>query len=214
MPSCCRCFQRETRFLRETLFTLPSHLRGPVRKETALKISVMTSGGDAPGMNACVRAVVKGARRHGASVIGIRNGGVGLIRGRDNPPDYVMLDESSVTGIVHESGTILGTAREPQVSEFLSQLGPIADMGLRPNELFRSRDTMRIVGRLAKKRLTANQIDGLILIGGDQTARGALAISEAYGGSFPMLVVPATIDNDVAGTEETIGFESAVTAAV
>lgn len=177
-----------------------------------MRIAVMTSGGDAPGMNACVRAVVKGARSHGLDVLGVRYGAVGLLR--NSAGDYIELLPDTVTGIVNQSGTVLKTARDEQVIDFLSDLASVAGIGLDLQNWLRSKGVAQLIAERAHASMVANSVDGLILIGGDQTCRGALVIHEGCSGSVPMLVIPATIDNDVEGTDQTIGFDSAVVAAV
>ncbi len=140
------------------------------------RIGVLTSGGDAPGMNACIRAVVKSSIAQGATVFGIEDGFQGLIEGRINELTY-----QHVNNIIHLGGTILGSARS---SEFLS-----------------------IEGRKrAIANCVLNKIDALIVIGGDGTYKGALALSKES--SLPVIGIPGTIDNDIASTEMTIGFDT------
>jgi 6-phosphofructokinase 1 len=142
------------------------------------RIGILTSGGDAPGMNACIRAAVRTALARGLEVRGIRRGYAGLIRG-----DILSMDRTAVSNIIHRGGTILETARSV---EFESKEG---------------RD-------LAIKILHQSQVDGLILIGGDGTFRGGTALSEECG--IAIMGVPGTIDNDLYGTDYTIGFDTAV----
>lgn len=140
------------------------------------RIGVLTSGGDAPGMNACIRAVVKSSIAQGATVFGIEDGFQGLIEGRINELTY-----QHVNNIIHLGGTILGSARS---CEFLS-----------------------IEGRKrAIANCVLNKIDALIVIGGDGTYKGALALSKES--SIPIIGIPGTIDNDIASTEMTIGFDT------
>jgi 6-phosphofructokinase 1 len=140
------------------------------------RIGVLTSGGDAPGMNACIRAVVKSSIAQGATVFGIEDGFQGLIEGRINELTY-----QHVNNIIHLGGTILGSARS---SEFLS-----------------------IEGRKrAIANCVLNKIDALIVIGGDGTYKGALALIKES--SIPVIGIPGTIDNDIASTEMTIGFDT------
>jgi 6-phosphofructokinase 1 len=146
------------------------------------RIGVLTSGGDAPGMNACIRAAVRAALAQGLEIFGIRRGYAGLIRGEIEP-----LDRKSVANIIHQGGTILGTSRSP---EFMTNEGRA----------------------LAIENLNKGGIEGLILIGGDGTFRGGTVLSRECG--ISIIGVPATIDNDVYGTDYTIGFDSAVNCAL
>ncbi len=146
------------------------------------RIGILTSGGDAPGMNACIRAAVRAARAHDLEIFGIRRGYAGLIRG-----EIDRLDRKAVANIIHQGGTVLGTARS---SEFTN-----------------------VDGRaLAMKNLEKEGIEGLILIGGDGTFRGGSELSEEQG--VGIIGVPGTIDNDIYGTDYTIGFDSAVNCAL
>jgi 6-phosphofructokinase 1 len=146
------------------------------------KIGVVTSGGDAPGMNAAIRAVVRIAYSKKLQVLGFRRGWEGLITNT-----FTVLTPRSVGGIVQLGGTILHTSRCPE---------------------FRKREGIR----KAAKTLASNHIDGLVVIGGNGSFMGALGLS-AY--TDTMIVgVPASIDNDVFGTEETIGFDTAANTAV
>lgn len=141
------------------------------------KIAVFTSGGDAPGMNACIRAVVRTGIYLGKEVVGIRQGYQGML---DN--NFWEMDSGSVSNIIHRGGTILKTARclEYQTPEGLEK---------------------------AYQNLKAQGIDGLVAIGGDGTATGALRLSETYG--IPVMCIPGTIDNDLYGTDLTLGFDTA-----
>ena len=146
-------------------------------KNSFKKIGLLTSGGDAPGMNAAIRAVVRTCVFHNITPIGISKGYDGLIRG-------VMqkMNARSVKGIINKGGTILKTAR--------------------------SKDFRNKKGReKAYKSLKDNSIDGLIVIGGDGTFTGGLIFSNEF--NFPVIGIPATIDNDIFGTSHTIGFDSA-----
>lgn len=146
------------------------------------RIGVLTSGGDAPGMNACIRAVVRAGHGRDLEVIGIRRGFEGLLAG-----DLEVLDRARIANIVHRGGTLLGTAR---------------------SERFRTVD-----GRAdAVSILRQHHIDGLVLIGGDGTFRGGAAL-EAAGGP-PTVGVPGTIDNDVCGTDRSVGYDTAVNTAL
>ena len=146
------------------------------------RISVVTSGGDAPGMNAAIRAVVRIAYSKNFQVIGFERGWEGLLTNTSR-----QLTPRSVGGILQLGGTILRTSRSPQ---------------------FRKREGIK----KAAETLALNNVDGLIVIGGSGSFRGALELSK----ETPVLIVgiPATIDNDVYGTEETVGFDSAVNTAV
>jgi 6-phosphofructokinase 1 len=145
-------------------------------------LGVVTSGGDAPGMNAAIRAVVRLASANGFEVLGFERGWEGLINNR-----FRRLTPRSVGGIIHLGGTILLTSRCP---EFKTHQGI----------------------RKAADNLAANNVDGLVVIGGDGSFRGALELSRET--DALMMGVPATIDNDVYGTDETIGFDTAVNTAV
>lgn len=144
-------------------------------------VGVLTSGGDAPGMNAAVRAVVRKAQKMQMEVIGIARGYAGLIQG-----DFRRLDSGSVADTIHRGGTILLTARS---EEFLTEAG-------------RAR---------ALENARREGIEGLIVIGGDGSFRGALHLHRK---GFPVIGVPATIDNDIPGTDYTIGFDTALNTAV
>lgn len=145
------------------------------------RIGVLTSGGDAPGMNAAVRAVVRTAHHYDIEVLGIRRGYNGLING-----DLIELDHDSVNGITSRGGTILYTARCP---EFTTQEG-----------INKARDTCKYRG-----------IDGIIGIGGDGTFRGLRDLSTA---GVATCAIPGTIDNDIACTNYSIGFDTACNTAV
>ncbi|MEM3784052.1 MAG: ATP-dependent 6-phosphofructokinase [Candidatus Bathyarchaeia archaeon] len=145
-------------------------------------VGVVTSGGDAPGMNAAIRAVVRLASALGLRVLGFERGWEGLINNR-----FRLLDPRSVGGIIQTGGTILLTSRCP---EFKTLEGV----------------------RKAAENLAANNVDGLVVIGGDGSFRGALELSRET--DTLIVGVPATIDNDVYGTDETIGFDTAVNTAV
>ncbi len=146
------------------------------------RIGVLTSGGDGPGMNAAIRAVVRCAAANGLQVVGIRRGYAGLL---DMETDE--LGPRSVANIIHRGGTMLGTAR---CEEMKTAAG-----------LQKAAANLEILG-----------IDGLVAIGGDGTFRGAQALA----GLTKVLVVgvPGTIDNDLFGTDATIGFDTAVNTAI
>ncbi|MFT5860774.1 MAG: 6-phosphofructokinase 1 [Flavobacteriaceae bacterium] len=146
------------------------------------KIALITSGGDAPGMNACVRAVVKTCLGKGIIPIGYYDGYLGMIENR-----FVELTSDDVVNIIQRGGTILGTARN---DEFRTESG-------------RSK---------AITNLTAEGIDGFICIGGDGSFRGASALSAEM--NIPVIAIPGTIDNDIYGTDRTIGFDTAMNTVV
>ncbi len=142
------------------------------------RIGVLTSGGDAPGMNAAIRAVVRTGIYHGLEVYGIERGYQGLVDGRITP-----MGPRSVSGINKRGGTILHSARckaffEPQARA------------------------------KAAEQLQKHKIDGLVVIGGDGTYRGAGKLSKEHG--IKCIGVPGTIDNDIGGTDYTIGFDTAL----
>jgi 6-phosphofructokinase 1 len=141
------------------------------------KIGVLTSGGDSPGMNPAIRAVVRKAIYHNLEVYGIYGGYSGLING-----NIKKLELGSVGDIIHRGGTMLYTARCP---EFKSKEGQ--QQGI--------------------DQLKAHGIEGLVVIGGDGSYRGAKALTEQ---GYPCVGVPGTIDNDIPGTEFTIGFDTAL----
>ena len=141
------------------------------------RIAVLTSGGDAPGMNAAIRAVVKKCTYHNIEIFGVSHGFEGLINGNINK-----MEISSVGDIIHRGGTILYTARNKEFETDKGQLKAIQLM----NE---------------------KEIDALIIIGGDGSMKGAEALTKK---GFPCIGVPATIDNDIAATDFTIGFDTAL----
>ena len=143
----------------------------------AKRIAVLTSGGDAPGMNAAIRAVVRQGIYHNLEVVGVVRGYQGLINGKFKP-----LRIGSVAGIISRGGTVLKTARS---EEFKTEQG---------------------FGK-AISNLKQNNIDALIVIGGDGSMQGAQKISDA---GIPTVVIPATIDKDMKGTEYTLGFDTAL----
>ncbi len=140
-------------------------------------IGVLTSGGDAPGMNAAIRAVVRTAISRGMTVKGIRRGYNGLIEG-----DIFDLDVRSVSDIIHRGGTVLYTARSPK---------------------FKTEEGMQQAIENCKK----NGIEGIVAIGGDGSFRGARDLSLR---GIPCVGIPGTIDNDIASTDYTIGFDTAM----
>ena len=146
------------------------------------QIGILTSGGDASGMNAAIRAVVRAAASVGIRSWGIRNGFDGLMRG-----DFQRLGPRSVAHILQRGGTILGTARAPDIE----------------TEEGRAR---------AAEQIAASELDGIVLIGGEGTLRAGHKLHEEH--ACKIVAIPATIDNDVPGTDMCIGFDTAVNAAV
>jgi 6-phosphofructokinase 1 len=146
------------------------------------KIGVLTSGGDAPGMNAAVRAVVRTGIYHGLDVFGIMRGYNGMVE-----DDIFQMDSKSVANIIQRGGTILKTARS---KEFFEPEGR----------------------QKAYENLKKRGIDGLVIIGGDGSFRGAQRFSNEY--DIPCIGIPGTIDKDIAGSDATIGFDTAVNTAV
>jgi 6-phosphofructokinase 1 len=146
------------------------------------KIAVFTSGGDAPGMNSCIRAIVRGATYHGVEVYGIVRGYNGMIKG-----DIIPLNSQSVSNIIQRGGTILKSARS---KEFITTEGR----------------------EKAYKQLQDKGIEGLIAIGGNGTFTGAEIFYNEY--KIPTVGAPGTIDNDLFGTDYTIGFDTAVNTAL
>ena len=146
------------------------------------RIGILTSGGDAPGMNAAIRAVVRSASSREITVVGYLDGFTGFVAG-----EFDELDDRSVGNIIHRGGTIIGTSRCPGFLE-------------------------AAVRTAAMKQMQLDGVEALIVVGGDGSFRGALALQEEHG----LLVagIPGTIDNDVYGTDETIGFDTALNTAV
>ncbi|UCD86070.1 MAG: 6-phosphofructokinase [Deltaproteobacteria bacterium] len=145
-------------------------------------IGVLTSGGDAPGMNACLRALVRKGIFEGLSVMGIERGFRGLIEGKAYP-----MPIGSVANIIQRGGTVLRTAR---CKEFVNKNG-----------------------RAKAARFLRNfSIDGLVVIGGDGSFRGAHELYQEH--KVPVIGIPGTIDNDIYGTDYTIGYDTAVNVAL
>jgi 6-phosphofructokinase 1 len=145
------------------------------------KIGVLTSGGDAPGMNASVRAVVRSGLSHGLEVYGIYDGFAGLHAGK-----IERMDRHSVSDIINIGGTFLGSARFPEFKE-------------------------ESVRRQAIEQMKKVGMDALVVIGGDGSYMGAKKLTEM---GYPCIGIPGTIDNDVAGTDFTIGFDTALNTVV
>lgn len=141
------------------------------------RIAVMTSGGDAPGMNAAIRAVVRSSMAKGIEVFGVRQAYSGLLTG-----DFEPLSSREVSGILQRGGTILQTAR---------------------NEEFKTKQGQR----KALRRLNEHDIEGMIVIGGDGSLRGAMALHKL---GVPVVGIPASIDNDIYGTDMSIGVDTAL----
>ncbi|MEM0161546.1 MAG: ATP-dependent 6-phosphofructokinase [Thermoproteota archaeon] len=146
------------------------------------KVAVITAGGDAPGMNAALRAIVRMGEKKGLLLFGVKRGYTGLLYNEVEP-----LNRRSVSGIINLGGTILKTSRCEEIK---------TEIGL----------------EMAKKTIEYNNFDALIVIGGDGTFRGALDIKKKV--DIQIVGVPASIDNDIYGTDETIGFDTAVNTAV
>lgn len=147
-----------------------------------MRIGVLTGGGDCPGLNAAIRAIVKhGTAEHGCAIIGFRNGWQGVIDG-----DIEELSRDDVSGILVEGGTMLGTAR------------------CHPHKVEGGMEAV-------KETIKHERLEGIICIGGDGTLKAAGKVSAATG--IPVIGIPKTIDNDVVGTDLSIGFDTAVTVA-
>lgn len=147
------------------------------------KIAVFTSGGDAPGMNACIRAVVRTALHYNLEVLGVRRGYAGMVDG-----EFIPMNSRSVSNIIQQGGTILQSAR---------------------SEAFRTPE-----GRLqAYENLQKRGIGGVVAIGGDGTFTGADVFCNEYP-DIPFVGVPGTIDNDLYGTDYTIGYDTAINTAM
>ena len=146
------------------------------------KIGVLTSGGDSPGMNAAIRAVVRTAIYHKIEVYGILHGYAGMLTN-----DIIKMDTKSVANIIQRGGTILKTAR---CMEFMESEGR----------------------KKAYENIKKHGIEGLVIIGGDGSFRGAQVFSNEF--DIPCIGLPGTIDKDIAGTDYTIGFDTAANTAV
>ena len=146
------------------------------------RIAVLTSGGDAPGMNAAIRAVVRSAIYKGIEVVGVRRGYSGLVK-----KEFMGMQSHSVSKTISLGGTILKSSRCPEFKE-------------------------RATRELAVENMREAGIDALVVIGGDGSFRGANMLHKEFG--FPVVGIPGTIDNDIYGTDFTIGFDTAINTAV
>ena len=146
------------------------------------KIGVMTSGGDAPGMNAAIRSVARTCAYHNIECVGIYRGYEGMIEG-----DFKLLNARSVNHIINKGGTFLKSAR---------------------SEEFRTKEGRK----KAYEQLQKDKIDALVLIGGDGTFTGGMIFNEEF--NFPIIGIPGTIDNDIVGTNYTLGYDTALNTAV
>ncbi len=146
------------------------------------KIAVLTSGGDSPGMNAAIRSVVRTCAYYNTTCIGIYRGYQGMIDG-----DFVTLTARSVNNIINKGGTILKSARS---DEFRTPEGR----------------------KKAYDHLIKQNIDGLVVIGGDGSFTGAVIFNKEFG--HPVIGIPGTIDNDIYGTSRTLGYDTALNTAV
>jgi len=151
-------------------------------KKQIKKIAFLTSGGDAPGMNAAIRAIVRSCVYNKIIPIAVHKGYEGLINGM-----FEEMNARSVKGIINKGGTFIKTARS---SEFRTKSGR----------------------KKAYNNLIDHSIDGLIVVGGDGTFNGAYIFNKEF--KFPVIGIPATIDNDIFGTSHTIGFDSALNTVV
>ncbi|MFB6291601.1 MAG: 6-phosphofructokinase [Candidatus Bipolaricaulia bacterium] len=145
------------------------------------KIGVLTSGGDSPGMNAAIRAVVRKGKAMGLDIVGINSGYKGCLTA-----DFTEFDLKDVSGIIEEGGTILRSKRAP--------------------EFKKKKERSKAI-----RNLNREGIEGLVVIGGDGTLRGANALNQE---GIPTVCIPATIDNDIFGTDMTIGVDTALNTVV
>ncbi|SEC91609.1 6-phosphofructokinase [Tenacibaculum sp. MAR_2009_124] len=146
------------------------------------KIAVMTSGGDAPGMNAAIRSVVRACAYYRTECVGVYRGYQGMIEG-----DFVNMTARSVNNIIQKGGTILKSARS---KEFMTEEGR----------------------KKAYENLKEQEIDGLVVIGGDGSFTGGVVFNKEY--NFPVMGIPGTIDNDIYGTSHTLGYDTALNTAM
>ena len=145
------------------------------------RIGILTSGGDAPGMNAAIRAVTRVALANGCEVMGIKDGYRGLVEG-----NYIPMDKSTVSDILNRGGTVLGSARLTEFKDLEIQ-------------------------KKAVQTLQNAKIDAVVVIGGDGSYRGAMALTKL---GINCIGLPGTIDNDIPGTDFTIGFDTALNTVV
>lgn len=141
------------------------------------KIGIITSGGDCSGMNACIRSIVRTGLRLGLEVVGFKKGYLGLMKG-----DCIRLDSKAVSGVMHRGGTFLQSARSPQ---------------------FRTPEGQQAAMEILKEL----QIEGLIILGGDGSLTGALALHKL---GMPVVGIPASIDNDIPFTDMSLGVDTAL----
>lgn len=153
-----------------------------LKNKTIKKIGVLTSGGDSPGMNAAIRAVVRACAYQEILCLGVYRGYQGLIEG-----DFIELGPRSVKNIINKGGTFLKSARS---AEFLTQEGRAE----------------------AIKQIREAEMDALIVIGGDGSFKGATLLAKEF--DFPIIGIPGTIDNDIEGTDFTIGYDTALNTVV
>ncbi len=151
-------------------------------KKQVKTIAILTSGGDSPGMNCVIRSIVRTAIGQGVKVYGIYRGYAGLLNN-----DFIEMNASSVGNIIQRGGTILNSSRCPE---------------------FREKDNRAKAAQILEDR----GVDALIVIGGDGSFKGAIALNEEF--NVPVIGIPGTIDNDLSGTEYTIGFDTAVQTAI
>jgi 6-phosphofructokinase 1 len=150
------------------------------------RIGVMTSGGDAPGMNAAIRSVVRCALANDMNVIGFKRGYNGmLMRSKESSDDFAMMTAHSVSDKIHRGGTFLMTARCPEFKELEAQKRAVSNL--------------KMLG-----------VEGMVMIGGDGTFRGAADLDKL---GLPVIGIPGTIDNDLGYTDMTIGFDTALNTA-
>ncbi len=153
------------------------------------RIGILTSGGDCPGLNAVIRAVVRASEREGWEVVGFHNGFEGLL----DPVSYEVLNKVRTSGIMHQGGTILGTTNK---GRFVAKVRGGERATLDPNVVDEASRTMKEHG-----------VDALVTVGGDGSLSTSLQLFHA---GFPVIGVPKTIDNDLEATAMTFGFDSAV----
>ena len=146
------------------------------------RLGVLTSGGDSPGMNAAIRAVVRTGIYYDFEMVGIHRGYHGLIKG-----EFYPMDRKSVSNIIQRGGTILKTARSESFKTFEGR-------------------------EQAYEQLKKFEVDALIIIGGDGSFRGAETFGREF--DYPIIALPGTIDNDLIGTDFTIGYDTAINTAV